>query len=150
MNANDSRSTGRVVGAIAAGVVVFLLMDAAWLSVMASRLYRPAIGHLMREDFDAWAAAAFYLVYFAGVAVFAIAPARSTREAWGRGAMFGFVAYATYDLTNQATLRDWAWHVTLADLAWGALVTSSGAAIAFRVLRPGARAGSPPGPGPAG
>ena len=51
---------------------------------------------------------------------------------------------------NQATLRDWAWHVTLADLAWGALVTSSGAAIAFRVLRPGARAGSPPGPGPAG
>ena len=59
--------------------------------------------------------------------------ADSWRDAVGRGALFGLVAYATYDLTNQATMRDWPWRVTLVDLAWGAFVTGASCAIAYRL-----------------
>lgn len=104
-------------------LVAFLLIDSVWLYTMAERLYRPAIGHLMRPDFDVGAAALFYLLYVIGMLRFVVLPARSVRQVLGSGALFGLVAYATYDLTNQATMRDWPWMVTLADLAWGACVT---------------------------
>jgi uncharacterized membrane protein len=67
---------------------------------------------------------------------FVISPSHRSRDALLRGAFFGLVAYATYDLTNQATLRDWPWHVTLVDLAWGAFVTGTSCAIAHRLTRP--------------
>lgn len=118
--------------AFVVGAVIFLLLDAAWLTAMASRLYRPALGHVMREDFDVVAAAAFYIVYLAGMTFFAIAPAQRALGALARGAFFGFVAYAAYDLTNQATIRDWPWHVTLIDLVWGAFVTATSAVLAWR------------------
>lgn len=123
----------RLVLAFCVALLVFLVLDALWLSTMAQRLYRPAIGHLMREGFDIAAAAAFYVLYLLGMLVFVIAPARRTAVAWTRGALFGLVAYATYDLTNQATLRDWPWAVTLADLCWGATVTSLSCAAAHFV-----------------
>lgn len=119
----------------AAAAVVFLLLDAAWLSTMASRLYRPAIGHLMRPDFDLAAAAAFYAIYLSGLLVFVVRAAVSGVQALRRGALFGLVCYATYDLTNQATLIGWPWHVTLADLAWGAFVTGSSAWAAYHAGR---------------
>jgi uncharacterized membrane protein len=123
--------------AIAVAVVVFALvfsgLDAIWLTITAERLYRPALGHLMRPDFDLVAAVAFYAVYIAGVSIFVVLPSRCARSAFGRGAIFGLVAYATYDLTNQATMRDWPWHVTFADLAWGACVTSISAWAAYLV-----------------
>lgn len=111
----------------------FLALDAVWLSVMAQRLYRPALGPLMRPDFDFAAAGAFYLLYFSGVAVLAVRAADSTRGALWRGGLFGLVAYGTYDLTNQATLVGWPWHVTMIDLAWGTFATAVAAAIAHRI-----------------
>ena len=93
------------------------------------------IGHLMREGFDLRAAAAFYLLYGTGMVTFVILPARHVRDALLRGALFGLIAYATYDLTNQATLRDWPWRVTFTDLAWGAFVTGTSCLVAYLVVR---------------
>ncbi len=120
--------------AVAAGV--FLLLDAVWLTTMASRLYRPAIGHLMRPDFDLTAAALFYTLYLLGIVVFVVRSAQSSGQAFARGALFGLICYATYDLTNQATLVGWPWHVTVVDLVWGAFVTGSSAAAARRLAGP--------------
>jgi len=126
----------RFVLAYAAALVVFLALDAVWLSTMAQRLYRPAIGHLMRDGFALAPALAFYLLYLLGLVVFAVldglARGRAT-VAGARGALFGLVAYATYDLTNQATLRDWPWAVTLVDLCWGTAASAVAAAAACRV-----------------
>lgn len=121
---------------VAATAAAFLAIDAVWLTVMGSRLYRPAIGHLMRPDFDVLAAALFYLLYIAGLVVFGVAPSSGARGAALRGAFFGLVAYATYDLTNQATLRDWPWKVTLVDLCWGAFVSAVACAAGGAVARP--------------
>lgn len=116
--------------------VVFLALDAVWLGTMADRLYRPAMGSIMLERFALAPAAAFYLIYIAGVVVFAVAPALQGGRwttALGYGAMLGLMAYATYDLTNQATLKDWSWTVTIADLCWGTFVTAVSAAAAARI-----------------
>ncbi|VTU15791.1 DUF2177 family protein [Variovorax sp. RA8] len=123
--------------AYATSALVFLAIDATWLATMAGRLYRPAIGHLMRPDVDVKAAVIFYTLYVAGIVIFAVAPAlesRSWTSALGRGALLGLFAYATYDLTNQATLRDWPWRLTLVDLAWGAVVTAAAAAAGCRLV----------------
>lgn len=113
--------------AYVASALAMLALDAVWLTLMADRLYRPAIGHLMAENFDALPAIAFYAVYLIGVVLFAVAPGlteRRWRVSMLRGAIFGLVAYATYDLTNQATLAGWSWRVTFADLAWGTSLTA--------------------------
>ena len=115
--------------------LTFLLLDAAWLSTMASQLYRPAIGHIMREDFDVLAAALFYTLYLAGVVGFVVRPSGDGRTALVRGAFFGLVCYATYDLTNQATVAGWPWHVTIIDLIWGAFATGISAWVAHRAAR---------------
>lgn len=115
---------------------LFLALDAVWLVSTYERLYRPAIGHLLRDGFALAPAAAFYALYVLGLVVFAVRPGqmsgRSTTAA-ARGALFGLVAYATYDLTNQATLRDWPWQVTLIDLCWGAGASAAAAAAACRI-----------------
>lgn len=115
-----------------ATALTFLALDAVWLGSMAERLYRPAIGHLMAERFAIAPAALFYVLYIGGIVFFAIAPALEARRpvlmALGHGALLGLVAYGTFDLTNQAVLKDWPWHVTLADLAWGSFVTAVAAA----------------------
>ena len=116
--------------------VVFLVLDAIWLGTMADRLYRPAMGSIMLERFALAPAVAFYLIYIAGVVVFAVTPALQSGRwttALGYGAMLGLMAYATYDLTNQATLKDWSWTVTIADLCWGTVVTGIAATAAARI-----------------
>jgi uncharacterized membrane protein len=128
-------NTARFALAFAVAMAVFLALDSVWLTLMAQRLYRPAIGHLMRDGFDLGAAAVFYLIYGTGMVSFVILPAQRVRDALLRGALFGLVAYATYDLTNQATLRDWPWRVTLTDLAWGAFVTAMSCTVAHLVVR---------------
>jgi len=117
-------------------LVCFLLLDASWLTLMGSRLYQPALGSLMSVDVDWLAAALFYVIYLVGILVFAIAPALEAGRAGsalGRGALLGLVAYATYDLTNQSTLQGWPWTVTLADMAWGAVVSGSAAWLSARL-----------------
>jgi uncharacterized membrane protein len=120
---------------------VFLAMDAVWLTAAAERLYRPRIGALMAAEVRPVPALAFYAIYIAGVVAFAIAPSLREgriRNAAIRGAGLGFLAYATYDLTNQATLKVWSTLVTVLDLAWGAFATGvaalAAAAIVARVL----------------
>ena len=133
----------RLATAYLATMAVFLALDAVWLSLMAARLYQPHIGHLMAPAVDWLAAALFYPLYILGLLVFAVRPALVAGRAASAlrlGALFGLIAYATYDLTNQATLRDWSWTVTLADLAWGAFVSGSAAgAAAWLTCRPGNR-----------
>lgn len=122
-----------VIAWIAAGVA-FAIADAIWLTQVAQRVYRPLIGEILRPDVGWPAAIAFYLIYISGIVFFAVAPAlakQSLSSAALNGALFGFVAYATYDLTNQATLRLWDWRVTALDMAWGAFATALAAAAAF-------------------
>jgi uncharacterized membrane protein len=129
-------TTQKFLIAYAATALVFLALDALWLIAMADRLYRPALGQLMLERFDVAPAALFYAIYLAGVVVFAVAPALSggrSATALGLGALLGLVAYGTYDLTNQATLRGWPWRITIADLCWGACATSAAAAVGARL-----------------
>ena len=128
--------------AYAATLLVFLAMDAVWLSTATAALYRPTIGHLMAPTVDWVAAALFYACYFAGLVYFAVAPALaagSSRIALGRGVLLGLLCYGTYDFTNQATLQGWPWLVTAVDLAWGGTVTGlacwAAAALTLRCLR---------------
>lgn len=129
-------SLTQVLIAYPATALVFLALDAAWLWTMADRLYRPALGRIMLERFDLVPAVVFYAIYVAGMLVFAVAPGLEARRwtvALGYGALLGLVAYATYDLTNQATLRDWPWRVTVADLCWGTFVTAVASAAGCRI-----------------
>ena len=110
-----------------AAAAAMLVCDAVWLSTMAGRFYRPQLGPLMRPGFNVAPAVVFYLIYVSGVVGFAVWPALPSGSALSpalRGALFGLVAYATYDLTNQATLRGWPLAVTLVDLAWGMALTA--------------------------
>jgi len=122
---------------------VMLVMDSVWLYVMAGRLYRPQIGALMRDGFDPVAAVLFYLVFVAGIVTFVGVPAwdsaRWTTPLW-RGALFGLVAYATYDLTNQATLRIWSTRVTILDLCWGAFASALAAVVSYAITAWASRA----------
>ena len=109
-----------------AASIVFVGCDFGWLTLTGNILYRPVLGPMLADRPRLAPAIAFYLLYQLGVAVFAVAPAAAERRpsrAAARGALFGLVAYATYDLTNQATLRNWSTRLTLADMAWGAVVT---------------------------
>ncbi|HEY0956828.1 MAG TPA: DUF2177 family protein [Roseateles sp.] len=128
--------------AYATTLLVFLAMDAVWLSTATAALYRPAIGHLLAPTVDWVAAALFYVFYLAGLVYFAVAPAlaaRSSRIALGRGVLLGLLCYGTYDFTNQATMQGWPWLVTVVDLAWGGTVTGvscwAAAAVTLKLLR---------------
>lgn len=116
----------------------FLVLDMIWLTFSASRLYRPVIGEIMADTVNLAPAVAFYLIYLTGVFVLAILPAAEANS-WKRllihAAVFGFCAYATYDLTNQATLKVWSTTITLIDLTWGTFVTTAAASIGFWVMR---------------
>lgn len=120
------------------GSLVFMGCDAVWLNFAAGRIYRPRLGALLRDDFALVPAALFYVIYIAGILFFAVAPALESGRwttALVRGAALGFLAYATYDLTNQATVRGWSTTVTVIDLAWGTLLTGMSALAAFAAMR---------------
>ena len=132
-----TRTLKLVAGYVAFGLV-FLAMDAVWLNLMGARLYRPEIGQLMAATPRLAPAVIFYLVYIAGVVGFCVAPAIGTgrpTDAILRGGAFGAVAYATYDLTNLATLRGWPVGVSLVDLAWGSFVTGLAATAGYAITR---------------
>jgi uncharacterized membrane protein len=124
-----------VIAYLATGIA-FLTVDAIWLSTMADMLYRPLLGDKLAPQFDMAPAVVFYLIYIAGIVFFAVMPAldgEGLGKAALNGAILGLVAYATYDLINQATLKDWPLSVTLADIPWGAFVTATGASAGFLV-----------------
>ncbi len=118
--------------------VVFAVMDFIWLSATAERLYRPLIGSLMADKVRLGPAVAFYLIYMGGTVFFAVWPALksgSIATALIYGAVLGVVAYATYDLTNMATLKVWSMKITLIDLVWGAFATAMAAAAGTWITR---------------
>ena len=120
-------------------LVPMLMIDFVWLITMSKRFYSVHIGHLMSGSPKLLPAAIFYLIYALGVAVFIIVPAIHNQSSIGKvfllGLLFGLVAYGTYDLTNQATLKNWPTIVTLVDLAWGAFVTGIVSIISFYLTR---------------
>jgi uncharacterized membrane protein len=106
---------------------VFFLIDMFWLGLVAKNFYRAQIGHLMKSDINWLAAIVFYLIFITGLVVFVISPA-AEKNSWTHalylGAFFGFVTYATYDLTNLAVAKDWPLLVTIVDMAWGAALAA--------------------------
>ncbi len=113
-------------------IVVFTLIDLVWLVFISRKLYQDKIGHLMAPKVNFAAAAIFYLLFIAGMVFFVINPAverQSVLYGLGVGALFGLITYATYDLTNLATLRDWPVSITIIDLVWGSFVTGTTSAI---------------------
>jgi len=116
-------------------VVTFLAMDMVWLGYVAKDFYRKHLGSFM-GDVQWVPAIIFYLLYTAGILLFAVLPGlqeQSLVRALVLGAIFGFLAYATYDLTNLATLRDWPLVVTVVDLVWGAVLTGTVATVTYYV-----------------
>lgn len=114
-----------------ATLAAFLALDAIWLSRMADVLYRPTMGDMLLDGFRLAPALIFYAVYVVGLVHFGVRPglAGGAWTTFGNAALFGLVAYATYDLTNQATLRNWSTTLTLADLAWGGFVSAVAASV---------------------
>lgn len=107
---------------------VFFAIDMVWLGLVAKNFYRSQLGFIMTENINWTAALIFYLLFIAGLVLFVVMPAvesRSWQHALLYGAFFGLVTYATYDLTNLATLKNWPILVTLIDLAWGAVLAAS-------------------------
>lgn len=116
----------------------FLAIDAVWLTVMSGRFYKAQLGTLMREQPNLGVAVLFYLAYVVGVVVLAVAPgfeAGSVAKAAAYGALLGFVAYGTYDITNLSTIRDWPVVVTVVDLAWGSTLTAVVSTVGYYVAR---------------
>jgi uncharacterized membrane protein len=123
----DTVSVGRLLGVYGISAVVFFAIDFVWLSLATSRFYRPQLGELLAERPRVGVAALFYLAYVVGVVALAVIPGLREEAVWGalwRGALFGFLAYATYDLTNLATIRGWPWQVSVVDMIWGTVLTS--------------------------
>lgn len=115
-------------------VVIFLALDMLWLGTMATSFYRARIPDIVASDVNYAPAILFYLIYAVGVVIFALSPAMETgrwHTALIYGALFGFFAYATYDLTSQATLKQWSSALTIVDIAWGTFASGLSATLSF-------------------
>ncbi len=118
--------------------VVFFAIDLLWLGVIAKNLYNKLLGHLLADDVNWTAAFIFYFLFIAGILIFAILPAvekESLSHAVLYGVLFGFFTYATYDLTNLATLKDWPVKVVIIDILWGMVLTGTVATAGYYILR---------------
>jgi uncharacterized membrane protein len=114
-----------ILGYIATGIS-FAVIDSIWLRNMYMKLYQPEIGEVLMKGVRMGPAVAFYLLYIAGIMVFAVTPAFASgkwQTAMIQGALFGFFCYMTYDLTNYSTLKVWSLKVTILDMIWGTILT---------------------------
>lgn len=115
----------------------FALIDSIWLRTMYMRLYQPELGEVL-GGLRLGPAIAFYLIYIAGMMWFAVGPALANgrwQTALVQGAVLGFLCYATYDLTNYATLKVWSFKVTALDILWGTFLTGSAALAGWAATR---------------
>jgi uncharacterized membrane protein len=118
--------------------LVFLAIDLLWLGVLAKGLYNKYLGSFLSDQVNWTAAIIFYVLFIVGIFVFAILPAvekDSLSKAIVLGALFGFFTYATYDLTNLATLKGWPLPIVLIDISWGSFLTASVSAAGFTITR---------------
>lgn len=114
--------------------VAFFVIDMLWLGVVARDFYQTNLGPWLAPDVNWWAAGIFYAIFIAGILIFAVVPALtadSVAQALLFGALFGFFTYATYELTNLATLARWPVKVVVVDILWGAVLSASVAAAGF-------------------
>ncbi len=117
-----------------ATLFAFLLIDGIWLGLVARGFYGRYLGYLLRPSPNWFAAILFYLLFVGALLLFVVLPALQ-HESWKRalvyGAIFGLVTYATYDLTNLATIKDWPLIVTVVDLAWGTAIGAAASSVGF-------------------
>lgn len=108
-----------------------------WLGLVAKNFYSNQIGFLMKTNVNWTAAIIFYLLFIVGLVVFVITPAIE-KGSWVHallfGALFGLITYATYDLTNLATIRDWPLIITIVDLAWGSVLAASVSVVTYLII----------------
>jgi uncharacterized membrane protein len=132
----------QLLAAYITSLIVFAGIDAAWLSTTAGVLYRPVLGDIVLPSLRLWPAAAFYAMFPVGILVFAVMPALKTgtiATALIYAALFGAIAYGTYDLTNYATLRNWNLQITVIDMLYGAVasaIAGAAATLAARAVGP--------------
>lgn len=117
---------------------VFLVVEGAWLGLIAKNFYQKELGFLMSDSPKLIPTAMFALVFVAGLVFFVINPALA-KDSWKyallAGLFFGLVCYATYDLTNLATIKDWPFIVSAVDLVWGSVMSASVSAISYFILK---------------
>lgn len=122
----------------AIALTVFLAIDAVWLTLIAKNFYAKHIGYLMAKNPNLWAALIFYLIFIAALIFFVINPALD-KKMWTHallaGLFFGLATYATYDLTNLATVKDWPLIVTIVDLIWGMFVSAAVSVATYFIAR---------------
>jgi len=122
-----------------ATIIPLVVVDGTYLFTIGGTFYRNYIGHLMSPSVSFLPVGIFYLIYTAGILALVVLPALKSGQGIGMtflmGAILGFVAYSAYDLTNQASLRDWPVIVTIVDIAWGAFVTGTASALAVWISR---------------
>lgn len=115
---------------------IFFLIDMLWLGLIAKNFYAKQIGFLLRPDVNWVAAISFYFLFIVGLVFFVVVPAlekNSLSHVLIFGALFGLISYATYDLTNLATVKNWPLLVTIVDLCWGAFLASSVSTLTFLI-----------------
>ncbi len=118
--------------------LVFFVVDLIWLGLVAKRLYQKEIGQLLKPDVNWVAAMIFYALFIAGLVIFVLMPgvdANSLSKVMMLGAFFGLVTYATYDLTNLATLKDFTLKITLIDLTWGTFLGFSTSTLSYLIYQ---------------
>ena len=131
-----TRRVSMLIKFLTAGAIMAAL-DAVWLGVVAKKFYKSQIGSLLLAKPNMLAAVVFYLIYTLGIILFVLNPAleqTSLQHAVIYGALFGFVCYATYDLTNLTTLKGFPLKVVLVDLAWGTVLAATVAGLSYAIL----------------
>lgn len=116
--------------------VIFFIIDILWLGLFAKNMYQSQIGFILAKKPNWYAAFIFYILYIVFLMIFAIMPAlqkSSFNDAMLYGALYGFITYATYDLTNLATLKNWPLKVTLIDITWGTLLGFSVSTLTYLI-----------------
>jgi len=119
-------------------LAVFFVIDLTWLGLIAKNLYSQQLGFIMKENVNWIAAITFYLIFIIGIVYFVVNPAiinDNWKYALFAGMLFGFISYATYDLTNLATLKDWPLKITIIDLIWGTSLGGLTSIISFLIYK---------------
>lgn len=131
-------SLSKIIISYCLTTLVFFAIDMIWLGFIAKDLYQKYLGALLSDTVNWAAAIIFYLIFIAGIFIFVINPAvekQSVGKAILLGALFGFIAYATYDLTNYATLKGFPFPIVIIDLAWGATLTALVSLAGFYIVK---------------
>lgn len=118
-------------------LIIFLVIDFIWLGLVARNIYREELGFLLKENFNMLAAFTFYFIFTAGLLFFVINHAlaiSSWQFALFVGMFFGFITYATYDLTNLSTIKDWPLKITIIDLIWGTFLGGMSSYISYLLI----------------